>query len=520
MTRSGGRGSSSRSGGAAAAGGGEETYYVMNGGKGGEEETGRGGAGGSGPLFDGAEFYDYAEDPDDDNAGVRVARTTDGRRVVVKLSTALYPNRIRDKLRVETQLKLPEGGSPSTAFYARRSGGLLIATGYDRIVYGDHGPYIEFSDHHIRWSSFPRYKPRSPWSYYDLWCTADQRLELYAQKRRVTSKPNPPSGQWSVCNHRPEGYADYRPGKCYVPCEIGDIEAVIQPIRTPPPCTVPPPDRSQRTSPERMNGAGERSQRNGAALQSRAPSSCSSPAPVRASMEEWRLSELEGLAAADIAGFVACFAAAPPPELETAAATNGSASVGGLGPVSGASAGSGAAEVVSPPPPIPQEGEKLASASSTPSTATPQALTNGSSSSSSSSAAAVAAAAVSGELQAEHAEGSPRKTPLELAVAASPAQQRLLTEDEPTLPGEACSSASSPRKVSLDEARTPARCGEASLATASSVTGGLAATARAAERQQLSASSSSPPLRAASPPPSSSSVPTTRGHARKGLRAH
>lgn len=233
--------------------------------------------------------YEYQEDGVDDDSGVRVSRTADGRRVTVKLSTALYPNRIRDKLRVETQLKLPEGGNPFTAFYARRSGGLLIATGYERIVYGDHGPYIEFSDHQIRWSAFPRFKPRSPWSYYDLWCTSDQRLELYAQKRRVTGKPNPPSGQWSVCNHRPEGYADYRVGMCYVAIDVGDIEAVIQPLQAPPPSNVAPPDRSRS---ELHKGVGCL-QRGGA---------CSSPAPVRASIEEWRLSELEGLAMPDVAG--------------------------------------------------------------------------------------------------------------------------------------------------------------------------------------------------------------------------
>ena len=32
--------------------------------------------------------------------------------------------------------------------------GLLFAIGYDRVVYGDHGPYVEFSDGHIQWSAF------------------------------------------------------------------------------------------------------------------------------------------------------------------------------------------------------------------------------------------------------------------------------------------------------------------------------------------------------------------------------
>eukprot|EP00747_Dinoflagellata_sp_TGD_P207907 gnl/TRDRNA2_/TRDRNA2_81443_c0_seq1.p1 gnl/TRDRNA2_/TRDRNA2_81443_c0~~gnl/TRDRNA2_/TRDRNA2_81443_c0_seq1.p1 ORF type:complete len:492 (+),score=72.83 gnl/TRDRNA2_/TRDRNA2_81443_c0_seq1:59-1477(+) len=158
---------------------------------------------------------------------VRVGRTADGRRIQLRLSTAVFPNRIRDKLRVETQLRLPEAGDPCTEFFARRSGGTLIARGYDRVVYGDHGPYVELSDHNVQWSAFPHFKPRSPWSHYDLWATSDHRLMLYAQKRNVSDKPNPPWGQWAYCNNRPEGYADYRVSKFYVPCEVHEVAVKI-----------------------------------------------------------------------------------------------------------------------------------------------------------------------------------------------------------------------------------------------------------------------------------------------------
>lgn len=42
---------------------------------------------------------------------------------------------------------------------------------------------------------------------------------LYAQKRTVVNKPNPPSGPWSAQNNRPEGYANYLIGKFYLACE-------------------------------------------------------------------------------------------------------------------------------------------------------------------------------------------------------------------------------------------------------------------------------------------------------------
>ena len=38
-----------------------------------------------------------------------------------------------------------EHGDATVEFFAKATPGLLIAKGYDRIVYGDHGAYIEFS---------------------------------------------------------------------------------------------------------------------------------------------------------------------------------------------------------------------------------------------------------------------------------------------------------------------------------------------------------------------------------------
>lgn len=156
------------------------------------------------------------------------ARTPTGQWVRVLSSTAMLPNRERDKWRVEDSLGLSEFGDTTTEFYAVKSGMVPAALGYDRIVYGDHGPYLEFSSHQICWSSFPNFVEKPPASYYDECYTVDGLTMLYAQKRHVTKKPNPPSGAWSVANNRSEGYANYLVGKYYLACEA-DTVAVQRP---------------------------------------------------------------------------------------------------------------------------------------------------------------------------------------------------------------------------------------------------------------------------------------------------
>lgn len=52
-------------------------------------------------------------------------------------STAIYPNRLRDKAQVEAARGWPEQGSPRTQFLL--PSGEVFAVGYRRIVYGDHG---------------------------------------------------------------------------------------------------------------------------------------------------------------------------------------------------------------------------------------------------------------------------------------------------------------------------------------------------------------------------------------------
>mmetsp|Transcript_118252 Transcript_118252/g.339256 ORF Transcript_118252/g.339256 Transcript_118252/m.339256 type:complete len:649 (-) Transcript_118252:55-2001(-) len=152
------------------------------------------------------------------------AMTPGGQRIRVLSSTAQHlPNRERDKQRVERTLGLPEFGDSSTEFYAAGSGFLPVALGYERIVYGDHGPYVEFAAHQICWSTFPNIIERPAGCFFDEMWTADGMTMLYAQKRHVTNKPNPPSGPWSASNNRPEGYANYVVGRYYIACEVGTI---------------------------------------------------------------------------------------------------------------------------------------------------------------------------------------------------------------------------------------------------------------------------------------------------------
>lgn len=154
------------------------------------------------------------------------ACTPSGQLVRVVSSTAIRPNRARDKRRVEATLGLPEFGNSCTEFYAARSNNLLIARGYDRVVYGDHGPYVEFSVNHVISEAFPNIMVKPPSSYYDECFTADGETMLYAQKRTVKKKPNPPKGRWSVANNCREGYANYLVGKFYMSCDADTLTVV------------------------------------------------------------------------------------------------------------------------------------------------------------------------------------------------------------------------------------------------------------------------------------------------------
>jgi len=129
------------------------------------------------------------------------------------VSTAIYPNRLQDKAKLETDTDLVECGSPSLFFYSTK--GSLLAQGYVRIVYGDHGPYTEHVREQIVWDAFKCV--RTSVGFYDKWIAKDgSNVLLYDQRKTVANLPNPPAGKLSFSGNRPEGYADYRIGRMYI----------------------------------------------------------------------------------------------------------------------------------------------------------------------------------------------------------------------------------------------------------------------------------------------------------------
>jgi hypothetical protein len=144
-------------------------------------------------------------------------------------------NRLRDrKLVLEMFPLVKEEGDADQLL---RCGPKIFAKGYSRIVFGDHGPYFELLPFQVDWTFFRDHLLKGPQRHYhEHWMTIcekdsvtdkeSNKLKLYDQFRGVEDEPNPPSGPSSANNNRPEGYADYRPGRLYVSClEVTDVES-------------------------------------------------------------------------------------------------------------------------------------------------------------------------------------------------------------------------------------------------------------------------------------------------------
>ena len=122
-------------------------------------------------------------------------------------------------------MHLPEEGSKDIELWI--PSGPLLSKGYERIVYGDHGPYIEYNRHHILLDLISRsgidikFLPNpDKCKYYYFWMhpVGHRNLKVYYQIKPVSDKPNAPlreDGKPS-CFGRAEGYADYRRGMYYV----------------------------------------------------------------------------------------------------------------------------------------------------------------------------------------------------------------------------------------------------------------------------------------------------------------
>ncbi|CAE7444828.1 RP1 [Symbiodinium pilosum] len=135
-------------------------------------------------------------------------------------STADSSNRLRDKQRVESRWALGEFGNSSLEFYGPH--GELVACGYEAIVYGDHGPYVEFKEEQIYWPTFYRHRLKGPGRTHFEHYNHDVSIKLYGQFKTVADQPNPPAAfpnPFSCSNNRPEGYADYRAGRLYMSCD-------------------------------------------------------------------------------------------------------------------------------------------------------------------------------------------------------------------------------------------------------------------------------------------------------------
>jgi hypothetical protein len=94
-----------------------------------------------------------------------------------------------------------------------------------RVVYGDHGPYIEFDKHHILLPLYSRFgdalpslpDPDTSKYYYWLHPKGFPQTKVYWQIKPVTDMPNAPrrvDDKKSDFN-RKEGYADYIRGMFY-----------------------------------------------------------------------------------------------------------------------------------------------------------------------------------------------------------------------------------------------------------------------------------------------------------------
>lgn len=105
------------------------------------------------------------------------------------------------KTNYETRLKIPINGPQKIELY--NSSKKLVGDGYQRIVIGERGPYVEFNVDEINKPLFyipesEKYRVTCPSCYYIEYRSLDDSFtKLYYQKLKVT-------------------YADYRIGKCYI----------------------------------------------------------------------------------------------------------------------------------------------------------------------------------------------------------------------------------------------------------------------------------------------------------------
>ena len=110
-----------------------------------------------------------------------------------------------------SRLSIPLAGSPDVSFFTKS--GSRLATGYERVVIGDRGPYVEFKLEQLNADELCE-SPVGHYYYAELRSVVDD-VKVYVQIYRVS-------------------YADYVPGLCYVsPFELYDERGnvLITPVR-------------------------------------------------------------------------------------------------------------------------------------------------------------------------------------------------------------------------------------------------------------------------------------------------
>jgi len=138
-------------------------------------------------------------------------------------TTAIYENRIRDKKELEREMILNEQGNQETLFFTNND--LLLCTGYERIVYGDHGPYIEFHVEQVNIENW--FTQRTGYGYFDKFYPRDEsHILMYGQRKTVQNLSNPPKGKRSFRGNREEGYANYKVGYYYISPWLNHLKIV------------------------------------------------------------------------------------------------------------------------------------------------------------------------------------------------------------------------------------------------------------------------------------------------------
>ena len=157
------------------------------------------------------------------------------------LTSGLW-NRRRALRAVRRHLGTEFGSDPADVEVRCARTDAVLATGYRRVLLGDHGPYLELDPEAVRWENLRRVHAGDA-RFYDEWRVAvggggdddavstpenapsrsaradEDTAKLYHQIKPVTGQRNPPRDTaWAVANNRPEaeGYAAYVPGRVYV----------------------------------------------------------------------------------------------------------------------------------------------------------------------------------------------------------------------------------------------------------------------------------------------------------------